>query len=169
MTFRLWQFHTANVIVVNLHCLLSVLAPLHVLFVDHDLLDEQPQQLRRQLPDVRVPLCQGDKVVGAGHLLPQPLDGSFLFWDGLIQRFHLLGVAAGERLELLRCDPPQNTVLIKALEDAVQFLAPLLQSGRWIMIMAGRACQLLEREKSPLWARAVTLTLRAGMLNIPLT
>ena len=108
-----------------------MLAPLHVLFVDHDLSDEQPQQLRCQLLDVCVPLCQGDKVVCAGHLLPQPLNGSFLFWDGLIQRFHLLGVAAGERLELLRCDPPQDAVLIKALEDTVQLLTPLLHSGQF--------------------------------------
>ena len=37
------------------------------------------------------------------------------------------------------------------------------------MIRAGRACQLLEKEKSPLWARAVMSALQAGMLNIPLT
>ena len=87
------------------------------------LLDEQPQQLRGQLLDVRVPLCQGDKVVCAEHLLPQLSDGIFLLRDGLIQHFHLLSVAAGERLELLRCDAPQNRVLIETFENAVQLLA----------------------------------------------
>jgi len=37
------------------------------------------------------------------------------------------------------------------------------------MIRAGRACQLLEKEKSPLWVRAATPALQAGMLDIPLT
>ena len=75
LTFRQSEFYTTNVVVVNLHRLLGVLAPLHVLFVYHDILDGQPQQLRCQLLDVRVPLCQGDKVVCAapqrpGNVLP---------------------------------------------------------------------------------------------------
>lgn len=45
----------------------------------------------------------------------------------------------------------------------------LFSCGRWFMIWAGRACQLIEKEKSPLWARAVMSTLQTGMLKIPLT
>ena len=44
---------------------------------------------------------------------------------------YLLYYRIEKRLELLRCDPPQNTVLIEPLEDAVQFPAPLLHSSQF--------------------------------------
>ena len=57
----------ANIRVVNLHGLPCVFGPLHILFVHHDFLNEQPQQLRRQFLNVRVAFCPGNEVVGAGH------------------------------------------------------------------------------------------------------
>ena len=99
----------------------------------HDLPNEQPQQFRGQIPDVGVLLRQGDEVVGAAHLLPQPPDGCVLFWDLFLQRGHLLRVAAGESLELLRRDPPQYAVLIQPLEDGVQFPGPLIQGGQLLL------------------------------------
>ena len=44
---RLSVFHAANVGVVDLHSLWCVLGPLYFFFMHHDLLDEEPQQLRR--------------------------------------------------------------------------------------------------------------------------
>ena len=39
-------FHAANVGIVDLHGLRRVFGPLHFLFMHHDLLDEEPQQLQ---------------------------------------------------------------------------------------------------------------------------
>ena len=49
-------FHAANVGVVNFHRLWCVFGPFYFLFMHHDLLDEEPQQLRCQRLNVRVPL-----------------------------------------------------------------------------------------------------------------
>ena len=59
MLFRfccLSVLHAANVGIVDLHSLWCVLGPLYFFFMHHDLLDEEPQQLRRQRLNVRVPL-----------------------------------------------------------------------------------------------------------------
>ena len=42
----------ANAVVVNLHGLGRVFRPLYLFLVDHDPLNEQPQQLWRQLRDI---------------------------------------------------------------------------------------------------------------------
>ena len=49
-------FHAANVGVMDFYSLRCVLGPLYFFFMHHDLLDENPQQLRCQLSDVCVPL-----------------------------------------------------------------------------------------------------------------
>ena len=60
--FMLFRFcclsvlHAANIGVVNFHSLWCVLGPLYFLFMHHNLLDEEPQQLRCQRLNVRVPL-----------------------------------------------------------------------------------------------------------------
>ena len=43
---RLSVFHAANVGIVDLHSLWCVLGPLHVLFMHHNFLNEEPQQLQ---------------------------------------------------------------------------------------------------------------------------
>ena len=65
-TFRdIHVSNRANIRVVDFHRLAGVFGPLHVLLMHHDFLNEQPQQLRRQLPDVGVAFCLGDEVICA--------------------------------------------------------------------------------------------------------
>ena len=49
-------FHAPNVGAVNFHRLWCVFGPFYFLFMHHDLLDEEPQQLRCQLLNICVPL-----------------------------------------------------------------------------------------------------------------
>ena len=65
---------TANAVVVNLHGLGRVFRPRYLFLVDHDPLNEQPQQLWRQLRDIRVPLCFIKEAVRPVHSFPQALD-----------------------------------------------------------------------------------------------
>ena len=50
------------------------LASLYLFLVNHDLLNEQPQQLWRQFRDIRVPLRLIQKAVCSNHRFPQALD-----------------------------------------------------------------------------------------------
>ena len=74
---RLSVLHAANIGVVNFHRLWCVLGPLHFLFMHHDLLDEEPQQLRCQCLNVRVPLCFIEERCRIAYRLFQPLDFRF--------------------------------------------------------------------------------------------
>ena len=67
----------ADAVVVNLHGLGRVFRPLYLFLVDHDPLNEQPQQLWRQLRDIRVPLCFIKEAVRPVPGFPQALDLSF--------------------------------------------------------------------------------------------
>lgn len=67
----------ADAVVVNLHSLGRVFRPRYLFLVDHDPLSEQPQQLWRQLRDIRVPLCFIKEAVRSVHGFPQALDLSF--------------------------------------------------------------------------------------------
>ncbi len=61
----------ANAVVVDLHGLGRVFRPLYLFLVNHDLLNEQPQQLRRQLRDICVPLRLIKEAVRPAHRFPQ--------------------------------------------------------------------------------------------------
>ena len=64
----------ANAVVVDLHGPGSVFRPLYLFLVDHDPLNERPQQLWRQLRDIRVPLCFIKEAVRSVPGFPQALD-----------------------------------------------------------------------------------------------
>ena len=55
------------------HGLGCVFRPRYLFLVDHDPLNEQPQQLWRQLRDIRVPLCFIKEAVRPVHGFPQAL------------------------------------------------------------------------------------------------
>ena len=74
----------------NFHSLFRILGILHAFLMHYDLLDEQPQQFRRQFRNVGVTLGLGDEAIGAGNRIPQLLDGTFLRWDFLCQSCLLL-------------------------------------------------------------------------------
>ena len=69
--------HAPNVGVVNFHRLWCVFGPFYFLFMHHDLLDEEPQQLRCQRLNVRVPLRFVEERCRIAYRLFQPLDFRF--------------------------------------------------------------------------------------------
>ena len=73
--------HAANVGIMDLYGLWCVLGPLHVLFMHHDLLDEEPQQLRCQRLNVRVPLRFVEEAVRPVHGFTQTLDFTLFLWN----------------------------------------------------------------------------------------
>lgn len=88
-----------------------------------DPLDEQPQQLRRQLVDGGILLRLLNERVhvgGGGFQLFQP---GLLFGDLFLQRFLFDGVIARQHPVLLIGHPPQYIVLIEPLEQLGQFLS----------------------------------------------
>ena len=82
--------HAANVGIMDLYGLWCVLGPLHVLFMHHDLLDEEPQQLRCQRLNVRVPLRFVEKSCRIAYRFFQPLDLCFLLWERFCQLLSFL-------------------------------------------------------------------------------
>ena len=70
-------FHAANIGVVNFHCLWCVFGPFYFLFIHHNLLDEEPQQLRCQRLNVRVPLRFVEERCRVAYRIFQPLDLCF--------------------------------------------------------------------------------------------
>lgn len=77
--------HAANVGIMDLYGLWCVLGPLHVLFMHHDLLDEEPQQLRCQRLNIRVSLCFVEEGCRIAYRLFQPLDLCFSLWERFCQ------------------------------------------------------------------------------------
>ena len=49
--------------------------------MNHDLFNEQPQQFRRQLRDIRVPLRLIKKAARSNRRFPQALDFFLFLWD----------------------------------------------------------------------------------------
>ena len=91
----------ANAVVVDLHSLGRVLRPLYLFLVDYDPLNEQPQQLRRQFRDIRVPLCLIKEAVRPARRFPQALDLTLFLWNTASDAVLFFRVAAGEHLEHL--------------------------------------------------------------------
>ena len=77
--------HAPNVGVVNFHRLRCVFGPFYFLFIHHNLLDEEPQQLRCQLLNVRVPLRFVEEGCRITNCFFQPLDLCFSLWDRFCQ------------------------------------------------------------------------------------
>ena len=126
----------ANAVVVDLHGLGSVFRPLYLFLVNHDLLNEQPQQLRRQFRDIRVPLRLIKEAVRPAHRFPQALDLTLFLWNTDSDEVLFFRVAAGEYLELLRGDTAQHTVLIQLFENRVQFSFPLPYGCQLLLLPA---------------------------------
>ena len=92
--------HAANVGIMDLYGLWCVLGPLHVLFMHHDLLDEEPQQLRCQLLNICVPLRLVEERCRIAYRLFQPLDFRFSLRKGFCQLCLFVRVTGREQLEL---------------------------------------------------------------------
>ena len=104
--------------------------------MNHDLFNEQPQQFRRQLRDIRVPLRLIKKAARSNRRFPQALDFFLFLWDANGDAALFFRVAAGEHLELLRGDTAQHAILIQLLEDGVQFHFPLPHGGQFFLLPA---------------------------------
>ena len=104
--------------------------------MDHDPLNEQPQQLRRQLRDIRIPLRLVEEAVRLVHGFPQALDLILFLWNTDSDEVLFFRVAAGEHLKLLCCDAVQHTVLIQLFEDRVQFRFPLPHGCQFLLLPA---------------------------------
>lgn len=98
----------ANIRVMDFHRLAGVFGPLHILFMHHDFLNEQPQQFRRQFLNVGVAFGPGNEVVCAGHRGLQFGDLPLLLRDGSFQLLLLRHITGGEGLKLLRGDVSQH-------------------------------------------------------------
>ncbi len=78
-------------------------------------LNEQTEELRGQLLDVRIPLGflnEGVHVGGGGF---QTFQMGLLLWHSVLQRFLLGVVVGGEHTELLVCDPAKYRILEKTV------------------------------------------------------
>ena len=82
---RLSVFHAANVGVVNFHRLWCVFGPFYFLFMHHNFLNEEPQQLRCQRLNIRVSLCFVEEGCRITYRLFQPLDLCFSLWERFCQ------------------------------------------------------------------------------------
>ena len=69
----------------DLYGLWCVPGPLYFLFMHHDLLDEEPQQLRCQRLNIRVSLCFVEEGCRITYRLFQPLDLCFSLWERFCQ------------------------------------------------------------------------------------
>ena len=116
---RLSVFHAANVGVVDLHSLWCVFGPFYFLFMHHDLLDEEPQQLRCQLLNICVPLRFVEERCRIAYRLFQPMYLRFSLRERFCQLCLLLRVTGREHLELFCRDAPQYAVLIELLENRI--------------------------------------------------
>ena len=112
--------HAANVGIVDLHSLWCVFGPFYFLFMHHDLLDEEPQQLRCQRLNVRVPLRFIEEGCCIAYRFFQPLDLCFSLRKSFCQLCLLICVAGNEHLELFCCNSPQYAVFIELLENRIQ-------------------------------------------------
>ena len=73
--------HAPNVGVVNFHRLWCVFGPFYFLFMHHNFLNEEPQQLRCQRLNVRVPLRFVEEAVRSNRRFPQALDLTLFLWN----------------------------------------------------------------------------------------
>ena len=92
--------HAPNVGVVNFHRLWCVFGPFYFLFMHHNLLDEEPQQLRCQRLNVRVPLRFVEERCRIAYRLFQPLDFRFSLRKGFCQLCLFVRVTGREYLGL---------------------------------------------------------------------
>ena len=113
--------HRADVAVHDADALVGVAGVFLRPFSRLDPLDEQPQQLRRQLVDGGVLLRLLNECVRVGNF--QLFQPGLLFGDLFLQRFLLTGVIARQHPVLLIGHPPQHIVLIEPLEQLGQFLS----------------------------------------------
>ena len=84
-----------------------VFGPFYFLFMHHDLLDEEPQQLRCQRLNVRVPLRFIEEGCRIAYRLFQPLYFRFSLRKSFCQLCLFICVAGNEHLELFCCNSPQ--------------------------------------------------------------
>ena len=77
--------HAPNVGVVDLYGLRRVFGPLYFLFMHHNFLNEEPQQLRCQRLNIRVSLCFVEEGCRITYRLFQPLDLCFSLWERFCQ------------------------------------------------------------------------------------
>ena len=77
--------HAPNVGVVNFHRLWCVFGPFYFLFMHHNFLNEEPQQLRCQRLNIRVSLCFVEEGCRIAYRLFQPLDLCFSLWERFCQ------------------------------------------------------------------------------------
>ena len=77
--------HAPNVGVVNFDSLWCVFGPFYFLFMHHNFLNEEPQQLRCQRLNIRVSLCFVEEGCRITYRLFQPLDLCFSLWERFCQ------------------------------------------------------------------------------------
>ena len=122
MLFRfccLSVLHAPNVGIVAFHSLWCVFGPFYFLFMHHDLLDEEPQQLWCQLLNICVPLRFVEERCRIAYRLFQPMYFRFSLRERFCQLCLLLRVTGREHLELFCRDAPQYAVLIKLLATKI--------------------------------------------------
>ena len=82
--------HAPNVGVVNFDSLWCVFGPFYFLFMHHNFLNEEPQQLRCQRLNIRVSLCFVEEGCRIAYRIFQPLDLCFSPRKGFCQLLSFL-------------------------------------------------------------------------------
>ena len=102
----------------------------------------QPQQLRCQRLNVRVPLRFIEEGCRIAYRFFQPLYFRFSLWERFCQLCLLVRVTGREQLELFCRDAPQHTVLIELLENCIQLGFALLHGGFFFLQSADLLLEL---------------------------
>ena len=89
-------------------------------FLFHNLLDEEPQQLRCQRLNIRVSLCFVEEGCRIAYRLFQPLYFRFSLRERFCQFCLFICVAGNEHLELFCRDAPQYAFFIELLKNRIQ-------------------------------------------------
>ena len=95
----------------------------------HNFLNEEPQQLRCQRLNVRVPLRFVEERCRIAYRLFQPMYFRFSLRERFYQLCLFICVAGREQLELFCRDAPQYAVFIELLENRIQLGFALLHGG----------------------------------------
>ena len=82
--------HAPNVGVVNFRRLWCVFGPFYFLFMHHNFLNEEPQQLRCQRLNVRVPLRFVEEGCRIAYRFFQPMYFRFSLWERFCQLLSFL-------------------------------------------------------------------------------
>ena len=121
---RLYAVHNPHIPINDADVLLGCAGVPFAAFPDFNSLDEEPQEVRRQVSYVSVPFRLFDESlhVGGGRL--ELFKPRFFYRDGGVKLLLLGVVIAGEDSELLARDPIQHVILVEPFEERRQFGVP---------------------------------------------